>query len=187
MAEREHRGRRWLAACAIAAAAWLTFVAPTAAQTAAPPATGAAAPASATPSAPQALPLSDDPVLEAEVMRIAHGLRCLVCQNETIAASNADLAVDLRAQIRSQLSAGRSERDILDYMVARYGDFVLYTPPVKPVTWLLWGGPFVLLVAMAGWLVRTLRRRRAEVSADARPLSDDERRRARAMLGTGGE
>ncbi|GAB4040573.1 MAG: cytochrome c-type biogenesis protein CcmH [Rubrivivax sp.] len=126
-----------------------------------------------------ARPLADDPVLEAEVLRIAHELRCLVCQNETIAASHADLAIDLRNQIREQLRAGRSEREILDYMVDRYGDFVLYKPPVKPVTWLLWGGPFVLLLAMVAWLWRLLRRR----PSAAAPLSDDELRRARQLLG----
>jgi cytochrome c-type biogenesis protein CcmH len=159
----------------------LAWALPAPAQQAVPP---SAAPQAALPSpAPQALPMADDPVLEAEVLRIAHELRCLVCQNETIAASNADLAVDLRAQIRSQLKAGRSEREILDYMVARYGDFVLYRPPLKPTTWLLWGGPFVLLAAMAWWLARTLRRRRQEVAAAQAPLSDEERRRARALLG----
>jgi len=135
--------------------------------------------------APQARPLAEDPVLEAEVLRIAHELRCLVCQNETIAASNADLALDLRNQIRQQLRAGRSEREILDYMVQRYGDFVLYKPPVKPITWLLWGGPFVLLVAMLATLWHLLRRRRAE--GPGRALSEDERRQARALLGTENE
>jgi cytochrome c-type biogenesis protein CcmH len=128
-----------------------------------------------------ARPLADDPVLEAKVLDIAHELRCLVCQNETIAASHADLAVDLRTQIREQLQAGRTEAEILDFMVARYGDFVLYRPPVKPVTWLLWGGPFILLLAMSLWLWRMLRRRRA--MAEASPLTDDERQRARALLG----
>ena len=80
-------------------------------------------------------------------MRIAEELRCLVCQNETIAASHADLAVDLRKQIRQKLQQGQSEEQILDFMVQRYGDFVLYRPPVKSSTWLLWGGPFLLLGA----------------------------------------
>lgn len=131
-----------------------------------------------------ARPLVDDPVLEAEVMRIAADLRCLVCQNETIAASNADLAVDLRAQVRKQLQEGRSQAQILDYMTQRYGDFVLYNPPVKPITWLLWGGPFVLLVAMLTLLWRLLRRRRAEPGAPA--LSDADRQRARELLGRTG-
>ena len=127
-----------------------------------------------------ARPLADDPALEAQVMRIASELRCLVCQNETIAASHADLAVDLRAQIRSQLRAGRSEGQIKDYMVQRYGDFVLYNPPVKPTTWLLWGGPFVLLVVMLVALWRLLQRRRQHVAA---PLTAAEQAHARELLG----
>ena len=127
-----------------------------------------------------ARPLAADPALEAEVMRIAHELRCLVCQNETIAASNADLAVDLRGQIREQLRAGRSEREILDFMVQRYGDFVLYRPPVKPLTWLLWGGPFVLLAVMLVALWRVINQRRRQVPA---PLTDADRRRASELLG----
>lgn len=130
--------------------------------------------------AQQARPMAEDPALEARVLAIAEELRCLVCQNETIAASRADLATDLKNQIREQLRAGKGEREILDYMVQRYGDFVLYKPPVKPTTWLLWIGPFVLLAAMAAWLWRTLRRRRAlEVAA---PLSEAEQQRARALL-----
>ena len=94
--------------------------------------------------AKEAQPMAEDPVLEAKVMRIAEELRCLVCQNETIAASHADLAVDLRKQIRQKLQQGQSEQQILDFMVQRYGDFVLYRPPVKSSTWLLWGGPFAV-------------------------------------------
>jgi cytochrome c-type biogenesis protein CcmH len=132
--------------------------------------------------AQQARPLAADPVLEQQVLDIATELRCLVCQNETIAASHADLAVDLRGQIREQLKAGRSEREILDYMVQRYGDFVLYTPPVKPTTWLLWAGPFVLLVAMAVVMGRVLRRRRSALADQDQPLSEADRARARALL-----
>lgn len=183
MPERAGARRVRAAAAAVALVAALGAGVAAQAQTAeAPPAEAARAAA-----APRAVPLSDDPALEAEVMRIAHDLRCLVCQNESIAASNADLAVDLRGQIRSQLRVGRSDREIIEYMVERYGDFVLFKPPVKPTTWPLWGGPFVLLVAMAWWLARTLRRRRAEVAAAQRPLSDDERRRARELLGTASE
>lgn len=136
-------------------------------------------------SAQVARPLAADPVLEAQVLRIATDLRCLVCQNETIAASNAALAVDLRNQIRSQLQAGRSEGEIRDYMVQRYGDFVLYRPPFKPTTWLLWGGPFVLLVAMLVMLWRLLRRRRS--AAAAAPLTAAERERAQGLLGRTGK
>ncbi len=121
-----------------------------------------------------------DPELEARVLKIAADLRCLVCQNETIAASHADLAVDLRNQVREQLRAGRSDAEIRAYMVARYGDFVLYTPPVKPTTWLLWVGPFVLLLAMATWMWRTVSRRRGDGAAA--PLSEAEQQRARALL-----
>ncbi len=103
--------------------------------------------------AAEAQPVTADPALEARVMTIAEGLRCLVCQNETIAASQAELARDLRAQIRTQLREGRSAEDVRDFMVARYGQFVLYKPPLQPSTWALWLGPFVLMaLAGAAWL-----------------------------------
>jgi cytochrome c-type biogenesis protein CcmH len=130
---------------------------------------------------PQASPLAADPALEERVLKIAEQLRCLVCQNETIAASRADLAIDLRNQVRDQLRAGKSEREIRDYMVARYGDFVLYTPPVKPSTWLLWGGPFALLAVTAGALGLVAMRRRRQ-GTGAVPLSDAELDRARVLL-----
>ncbi len=130
----------------------------------------------------EARPLAADPALEAQVLEIAHDLRCLVCQNETIAASNADLAVDLRGQIREQLQAGRTADEIRAFMVERYGDFVLYKPPFKPLTWVLWIGPFVLLVAMALVMARTLRLRRSAAAAAATPLSEAEARRARELL-----
>jgi cytochrome c-type biogenesis protein CcmH len=130
--------------------------------------------------AQEARPLADDPVLEAQVMRIAEELRCLVCQNETIAASHADLAVDLRKQIRQQLQQGRSEQQILDFMVQRYGDFVLYRPPVKSSTWLLWGGPFVLLGAALFGLWLNIRRRR---NLGGAPLQAAEAERVRRLLG----
>ena len=128
----------------------------------------------------EAQPLSDDPELEARVLTIAEELRCLVCQNETIAASQADLAVDLRKQIRIKLQAGQSQREILDFMVERYGDFVLYRPPFKARTLLLWLGPFVLLViAAAVMAVHIRRRRRASMAQD---WSEEQQRRARALL-----
>ena len=130
--------------------------------------------------AQEAQPLAEDPVLEAKVMRIAEELRCLVCQNETIAASHADLAVDLRKQIRQKLQQGQSEQQILDFMVQRYGDFVLYRPPVKSSTWLLWGGPFLLLAAALVGLTLTIRRRRSLAST---PLQGDEAERVRRLLG----
>ena len=115
--------------------------------------------------------------MEKRVTALATELRCLVCQNQTLADSNAPLAVDLRNQIREQLKSGKSERDVMEYMVARYGDFVLYRPPLKATTIALWAGPFVFLVLGAWILVRLLRRRAPE-----RELSDAERARAAQLL-----
>ena len=131
-----------------------------------------------------ARPLAADPVLEARVMRIAEELRCLVCQNETIAASQADLAVDLREQIRQKLAQGRSEADILDFMTQRYGQFVRYRPAFNPMTAVLWLGPFALLVVTSWVLVRNLRRRRT-AEASPVPLTDLEARRLEELLGPG--
>jgi len=125
-----------------------------------------------------AVALAQDPALERRVTNLAHELRCLVCQNQTLADSNAPLAVDLRNQIREQLAAGRSERDVVDFMVARYGDFVLYRPPLKGSTILLWAGPFAFLVLGFYLLLRFLRRRRIA----APQLSDAERSRAARLL-----
>ena len=109
----------------------------------------------------EAKPVAADPVLEARVLRIATELRCLVCQNQTIADSNAGLAVDLRNQVREMLRRGQSEQEIIDFMTARYGDFVLYRPPLKPSTWLLWIGPVVMvlggLLTLAWVLIRRSR------------------------------
>lgn len=110
--------------------------------------------------AKEARPLSDDPELEARVMQIAEDLRCLVCQNETLAASHAGLAVDLRTQIREQLAAGRNAEQVVEFMVARYGDFILYRPPFQPSTWLLWVGPFGLLVVALWVMSYVIRQRR---------------------------
>ena len=107
----------------------------------------------------EAAPASADPALEAHVMRLSAELRCLVCQNETIAASNADLAVDLRNQVREMLRSGQTDRQVFDYMTARYGDFVLYRPPLKTTTVLLWFGPFVFLAGGLLGLWWMLRRR----------------------------
>ena len=113
----------------------------------------------------EAAPVADDPLLEARVQHIAAELRCLVCQNQTIADSHSDLAVDLRRQVREMLERGDSDGQIVDYMTARYGDFVLYRPPLKTTTALLWFGPGVLLVGGLGMLVIVLRRR-SRMSAD---------------------
>jgi cytochrome c-type biogenesis protein CcmH len=122
--------------------------------------------------------LAQDPVLERRVTDLSHELRCLVCQNQTLADSNAPLAVDLRNEIREQLKSGKSERDVRAFMVERYGDFVLYRPPFKATTVVLWIGPFLLL-ALGIWLFyrRVAQRRIAEVQ-----LSESDRARAAKLL-----
>lgn len=126
-------------------------------------------------------PATADPLLEARVMQVAEGLRCLVCQNETIAASQASLAVDLRAQIRSQLQQGQSEEQVRAHLVARYGDFVLYRPPLRASTVLLWFGPFALLGLALAWALRRVRAQRSH-DVDA-PLPPALTERADALLG----
>ncbi len=127
----------------------------------------------------EAKPTESDPVAAARAVQLANELRCLVCQNQSIAESNAELAVDLRRQIREQIAAGRSDGEIVDFMVTRYGDFVLYRPPFKAATVLLWLGP-ALLVLVGFWvLARALRTRR---QAPAPPLTPEERARAERLL-----
>jgi cytochrome c-type biogenesis protein CcmH len=130
--------------------------------------------AATTATAKEAAPTAQDPALEAKLFAIANELRCLVCQNETIAASQADLAVDLRNQVREMLKQGKSQREILDYMTARYGDFVLYRPPVKPATMLLWFGPAAAMVAGVAILWLVLRRRAQRRPEDFEPDEPDE-------------
>ena len=132
----------------------------------------------------EAAPAAADPALEERVTALATELRCLVCQNQTLADSNAPLAVDLRNQIREKMQQGASERDIVDYMVARYGDFVLYRPPFKATTVLLWAGPILLMIAGLAALYFRLARRRAEPKTE---LSEEERARAAALLGNNGK
>ena len=128
----------------------------------------------------EATPLAEDPALEQRLISISEEMRCLVCQNESLAGSRSDLANDLRAQIRTMIKAGKSDAEIRQYMVDRYGDFVLYRPPVKPTTWLLWLGPFtILLIGILG-LFAYLRKR--NTSIDSKTLSDDENRRLDALL-----
>jgi cytochrome c-type biogenesis protein CcmH len=130
--------------------------------------------------AKDAAPLAEDPVLEARLMAISEELRCLVCQNESLAGSRADLALDLRREIRTMIRDGKTDKEILDFMVGRYGDFVRYRPPVKPTTWLLWVGPFLLLGGGVAAMLMFLRRRTKQPLAG--PLSDEERHRAEALL-----
>jgi cytochrome c-type biogenesis protein CcmH len=130
----------------------------------------------------EAVPAADDPVLEKRVMDLAEELRCLVCQNQTLADSNAELALDLRRQIREQLKEGKTERQVIDYLVDRYGDFVLYRPPLKASTVLLWFGPFLLLALGALVLVGRIRRQRGDTQA---PLSQADHARAAELLDPG--
>lgn len=128
----------------------------------------------------EAIPTEQDPVAAQRAVRLAEQLRCLVCQNQSIADSNAELAGDLRRQIREQIAQGRSDGQIVDFMVQRYGDFILYRPPLKTTTVLLWLGPALLLVMGLAILARQLRRRRAR---EAEPqLSEEERVRAERLL-----
>src|SRR5882724_12973405 len=133
----------------------------------------------------EAPPAADDPVLEKRVTRLTAELRCLVCQNQSLADSHADLAIDLKNQVRSQMKAGKSDAEIRDYMVARYGDFVLYRPPLKSNTVLLWAGPFVLL-AVGGLALWYYLRRRRERLAESE-LTPEQRARAEALLRAGQE
>ncbi len=127
-----------------------------------------------------AVPTEQDPVTQARAVRLEEQLRCLVCQNQTIAESDADLAVDLRRQVREQIAAGRTDEEIITFMTDRYGDFVLYRPPVKATTLLLWTGPLLLLAIGLAMLARLIRDRRR--LPDAAPLSPEERARAEALL-----
>jgi len=129
--------------------------------------------------AEEAKPLAEDPVLEQRMIKLSEDLRCLVCQNESLAGSHADLAQDLRREIREQMRSGKNDEQVIEYLTQRYGDFVLYKPPVKPLTWLLWFGPFLLLGGAVVGLVVYLKRRGAKVDDT---LSDEERQRVAALL-----
>jgi cytochrome c-type biogenesis protein CcmH len=131
----------------------------------------------------EAPPLADDPVVEQRLIAISEEMRCLVCQNESLAGSRAELAQDLRRELRELIRAGRTDAEIKDFMVSRYGDFVLYRPPVKPITWLLWAGPFLLMVVAVVVLLVYLRRRDRALGRDV--LTDEERSRAQALLQEG--
>ena len=135
--------------------------------------------------ADEALPTLNDPVAAKREVELAKQLRCLVCQNETIADSRAGLAVDLRNKLREQMAAGKSDKEIIAFMTERYGDFVLYKPPMKATTVLLWAGPFVLLAIglLVGWRVV---RGRAK-AARPQPLSTADRERAERLLGGEGD
>lgn len=125
----------------------------------------------------------DDPALELRAREISKELRCLVCQNQSIDDSNADLARDLRVLVRQRLTAGDSDEEAVRYIVDRYGDFVLLRPPVRPETYVLWFGPAALVVVAGLGLVLFFRRRRASVAETAPPpLTPEERARLKALL-----
>jgi cytochrome c-type biogenesis protein CcmH len=128
----------------------------------------------------EAKDLAADPVLEKRMIGLAENLRCLVCQNESLASSHAELAEDLRREVREQMSQGKNDQEIIDYLVARYGDFVLYKPPVKSYTVLLWFGPFALLLIGASVLVFQLRKRRQTVQESE--LTPEAQQRAASLL-----
>lgn len=131
-------------------------------------------------SADEATPLAEDPVVEQRLISISEEMRCLVCQNESLSGSRSELAQDLRREIRDLIKQGKTDAEIRTFMVDRYGDFVLYRPPVKPITWLLWIGPFVLMLAGMIALLMYLRRRNTQVTTTT--LSDDENKRIDALL-----
>lgn len=129
----------------------------------------------------QAPDTATDPALEARVNEVAAELRCLVCQNQSLADSHAPLAIDLKNQVREQLQAGHSAQEVVDYMTARYGDFVRYRPPLKPSTLLLWAGPLLLVLAgVAGLWCALARQQRAQAAEPA--LDADELERADQLL-----
>jgi cytochrome c-type biogenesis protein CcmH len=129
-------------------------------------------------------PVAQDPVLEKRLNALSAELRCLVCQNQSLADSHAELAIDLKNQVRDMMRAGKTDDEIKHYLTQRYGDFVLYNPPVKASTWLLWVGPFVLLVGGVFVLSFILRSRRRDmaVAKEASPADTADRERARALL-----
>jgi cytochrome c-type biogenesis protein CcmH len=141
--------------------------------------------------AKEAPEVGENPAAERHMMELAAELRCLQCQNQTLADSSAPLAVDLRQEIRELIAKGQSDQQVKDYLVARYGDFVLYRPPVKGITLLLWFGPALVLLGGLAALFTTLKRRNARIEADKAaapqeaPLSDADARRAQGLLADG--
>ncbi|HEX6732895.1 MAG TPA: cytochrome c-type biogenesis protein [Pyrinomonadaceae bacterium] len=129
--------------------------------------------------------LAEDPVVEERLTKLSKELRCLQCQNETLAESRAGLAEDLRREIREQIRAGKSDEEIVAFLTQRYGEFILYRPPVRPITYLLWFGPFVLLLLGLFILFRYVRRRRDLISEE--PLTKSEKRQAEELLSGGKE
>lgn len=130
----------------------------------------------------EAQDLAEDPILEKRMIGLAEKLRCLVCQNESLASSHSELAEDLRREVREQMAKGMSDEEIIDYLVARYGDFVLYEPRVKASTLLLWFGPFLLLGGGAVMLIFQLRRRKLRIEQSETELTPEAAQRAAQLL-----
>ena len=129
----------------------------------------------------EAQPLVADPVVEARMAALGSQLRCLVCQGQSIAESDSGFANDVRREMRLMMEQGRSDAEVIDFLVQRYGDFILFKPPMKSTTALLWLGPFILVLLASGILFMTLRRRRRQIDDEA--LTEEQLRRAEALLG----
>lgn len=130
----------------------------------------------------EAVPVAEDPVIEKRLVQMAENLRCLVCQNESLAGSRSDFANDMRREIREQMKMNKSDEEILDYLVARYGDFILFNPPFKATTWFLWFGPFILFLGGGSALFFYLRRRRAQIKEEDVPLTESQRAQAELLI-----
>lgn len=128
----------------------------------------------------EAIPVAEDPEIEKRMLALTMDLRCLVCQNESIADSRADFSNDIRREIREQIKANKSDQEIIQFLVDRYGDFVLYNPPMKPTTILLWFGPVILFMIGLGSLIVYLRRRRVQIEEVS--LSQSQLEQAEALL-----
>ncbi len=136
--------------------------------------------AQTTPSPREAKPMANNPTVEARLVDISQELRCMVCQNESLASSHAELAEDLRREVRDLIVQGKTDSEIKTFLVDRNGDFVLYRPEVKPLTWVLWFGPFLLLLLAAFAMGAYLRQRKQQVAPAE--LSDAQRERAEQLL-----
>ena len=132
-----------------------------------------------------AQPVTDEAVVEQRLAKLSHELRCLQCRNQTLAESPAGLAEDLRREIRVQIRAGKSDQEIVTFLTQRYGDFILYRPRVTATTYLLWFGPFVLLLAGLFLLFRYIKQRRDSIVEQ--PMTDADHRRAEELLRSGKE
>ena len=132
--------------------------------------------------APKAPIVFDNPQVEKDYLELAEELRCLVCQNQNLIDSNAELADDLRREVAKMLKQGKNKQQVTDFMVDRYGDFVLYNPPVKSTTWILWGGPFVLMFFALFIVLRKISTARKKQNPESAELSDQEKEKLKSIL-----